>query len=50
MDAFISPQTHCELAWRANTQFQQYVRQGKIVYARLFSEPADALEAAGLRE
>ena len=26
------------------------VRQGKIVYARLFSEPADALEAAGLRE
>ncbi len=23
---------------------------GKIVYTRLFSEPADALEAAGLRE
>ena len=26
------------------------VRQGKIVYARFFSEPADALEAAGLSE
>jgi ketosteroid isomerase-like protein len=26
------------------------VRRGKIVYTRLFSEPADALEAAGLRE
>src|SRR3954464_5472271 len=26
------------------------VRQGKIVYARFFSEPADALEAVGLRE
>jgi ketosteroid isomerase-like protein len=26
------------------------VRQGKIVYARFFSEPAEALEAAGLRE
>jgi ketosteroid isomerase-like protein len=25
------------------------VRRGKIVYTRLFSEPADALEAAGLR-
>ena len=27
----------------------QRVRRGKIVYTRLFSEPADALEAAGLR-
>jgi ketosteroid isomerase-like protein len=26
------------------------VRRGKIVYTRLFSEPAEALEAAGLRE
>jgi ketosteroid isomerase-like protein len=26
------------------------VRNGKIVYARFFSEPADALEAAGLSE
>ena len=26
------------------------VRRGKIVYTRLFSEPADALEAAGLSE
>ena len=26
------------------------VRRGKIVYARLFSEPAAALEAAGLQE
>ena len=26
------------------------VRQGKIFYTRFFSEPADALEAAGLRE
>ena len=26
------------------------VRRGKIVYTRLFSEPAAALEAAGLRE
>jgi ketosteroid isomerase-like protein len=26
------------------------VRHGKIVYTRFFSEPADALEAAGLRE
>jgi uncharacterized protein len=26
------------------------VRQGKIVYARFFSEPAQALRAAGLRE
>jgi ketosteroid isomerase-like protein len=26
------------------------VRSGKIVYARLFTEPRDALEAAGLRE
>jgi ketosteroid isomerase-like protein len=26
------------------------VRNGKIVYQRLFTEPADALEAAGLRE
>src|SRR3954453_10912545 len=26
------------------------VRRGKIVYTRLFAEPADALEAAGLRE
>ena len=26
------------------------VRRGKIVYTRFFSEPADALEAAGLRE
>jgi ketosteroid isomerase-like protein len=28
----------------------QRVRGGKIVYTRLFSEPADALEAAGLSE
>jgi ketosteroid isomerase-like protein len=28
----------------------QRVRRGKIVYTRLFSEPAEALEAAGLRE
>jgi ketosteroid isomerase-like protein len=27
----------------------QRMRRGKIVYARLFSEPADALEAAGLQ-
>jgi ketosteroid isomerase-like protein len=26
------------------------VRRSKIVYTRFFSEPADALEAAGLRE
>jgi ketosteroid isomerase-like protein len=26
------------------------VRRGKIVYTRFFSEPADALEAAGLSE
>jgi len=26
------------------------VRRGKIVYIRFFSEPSDALEAAGLRE
>jgi ketosteroid isomerase-like protein len=26
------------------------VRRGKIVYTRFFSEPADALEAAGLQE
>ena len=26
------------------------MRRGKIVYTRLFSEPADALEAAGLQE
>ena len=26
------------------------VRDGKIVYARFFSDPADAMEAAGLRE
>lgn len=26
------------------------MRRGKIVYTRLFSEPTDALEAAGLRE
>jgi ketosteroid isomerase-like protein len=26
------------------------VRRGRIVYTRLFSEPADALEAAGLSE
>ena len=26
------------------------MRRGKIVYTRMFSEPADALEAAGLRE
>jgi ketosteroid isomerase-like protein len=26
------------------------MRRGKIVYARFFSEPADALEAAGLQE
>jgi len=26
------------------------VRRGKIVYTRFFSEPSDALEAAGLRE
>jgi ketosteroid isomerase-like protein len=26
------------------------MRRGKIVYTRLFSEPAEALEAAGLRE
>jgi uncharacterized protein len=26
------------------------VRRGKIVYTRFFSEPADALKAAGLRE
>ena len=28
----------------------QRVRRGKIVYARLFSVPAEALEAAGLKE
>ena len=28
----------------------QSVRRGKIVYTRLFSEPAEALEAAGLSE
>ena len=28
----------------------QRVRRGKIVYTRLFSEPADALELAGLSE
>jgi ketosteroid isomerase-like protein len=28
----------------------QRVRRGKIVYTRLFSEPAEALEAAGLSE
>ena len=28
----------------------QRVRRGKIVYTRLFSEPADALEAAGLSD
>ena len=28
----------------------QSVRRGKIVYTRLFSEPADALEAPGLSE
>ena len=28
----------------------QRVRRGKIVYTRLFSEPEDALEAAGLSE
>jgi ketosteroid isomerase-like protein len=28
----------------------QRVRRGKIVYIRFFSEPADALEAAGLSE
>ena len=28
----------------------QRVRRGKIVYTRLFSEPVEALEAAGLRE
>jgi ketosteroid isomerase-like protein len=26
------------------------VRNGKLVYLRLFTEPTDALEAAGLRE
>jgi ketosteroid isomerase-like protein len=26
------------------------LRRGKIIYTRLFSEPVDALEAAGLRE
>ena len=26
------------------------IRRGKIVYTRFFSEPADALEAAGLSE
>jgi len=28
----------------------QRVQRGKIIYIRFFSEPADALEAAGLRE
>ena len=28
----------------------QRLRRGKIVYTRIFSEPADALEAAGLSE
>jgi len=28
----------------------QRVQRGKIVYIRFFSEPAEALEAAGLRE